>query len=329
MVVAAGMMGLSGRGWRRALAQFRDVADRLVLGGLVALCVVLLVLAKADVQLAGFLAGRVGDVAAPVLGLANAPVLAARRGLDRLGELLAVFEENGRLREENRRLQAWQAEAARLSVQNDALRQMLDIPAAERAPARTTARVVGDSGGPFVHTRLIDAGAGRGVREGMAVVTPQGFAGRVIGVGRHSARILLVTDLNSKIPVMVERSRDRAILEGDNGPEPALRFLPVNPGLAVGDLVLTSGEGGLLPAGLSVGRVSAVGGQEVAKVRPFVDWGRLDHVAVLLDAGVRPPEADEAPAPAAPSAGAPAAVPAPAASVVAATPRPAAPGRGG
>src|SRR5215213_6863438 len=300
-------MRIFGYTWPRALAGLRGVADRAALGLLVGLSVLLLVLGKADVQIAGYVGERIGDAATPVLGALGQPVEAARRALDRVGELLAVYEENARLREENRRLLAWQAEAARLSVQNRALREMLKVPTTERAPAWTTARVVGDAGGPFVHSLLIDAGADRGVRKGMAALTPEGLAGRVVSVGRRSARVLLITDYNSKIPVVVDRSRDHAILEGDNSAEPALSFLPITAGFAVGDLVLTSGDAGLLPPGLVVGRVSAVdeGGGKVS-VRPLVDWSRLDYVSVLLYEGLPPPEADPT-APLVPAAAAPAA----------------------
>lgn len=284
-------MRIFGYTWPRALAQLRSMADRAALGLLVGLSVLLLVLGKADVKLAGYIAERIGDVAAPVLALVNQPLVAARGGLDHLGQLLAVYDENQRLREENRRLLAWQAEAARLSVQNRALREMLNVPPVEEAPAWTTARAVADAGGPFLHTLLIDAGADRGVRKGMAAVTPEGMAGRVISVGGRSARVLLITDYNSKIPVVVERSGDHAILEGDNSPEPRLNFLPVRPDLQVGDLVLTSGDSGLLPPGIVIGRISRTEkGREA--VRPFVDWSRLDHVSVLLYDGLPAPEAD-------------------------------------
>ena len=286
-------MTLFGYSLPRALAQLRSVADRAALGLLVLLSVALLVLGKADLKLADYVGGSIGDLATPVLAVFGQPLLAARQGLDRFGELLAVYRENERLREENRRLLAWQAEAARLSVQNRELRDMLNIPEVERAPAWTSARVVGDAGGPFVQTFLIDAGAERGVRKGMAAVTPQGMVGRVIAVGRHSSRVLLITDYNSKIPVTVERSGDHAVLEGDNSAQPALRFLPLNPSFQVGDLVLTSGDGGLMPAGLLIGRISAVDKRKVA-VTPFADWSRLDYVSVLLYEGLPPPEADPA-----------------------------------
>jgi rod shape-determining protein MreC len=284
-------MRIFGYTWPRALAQLRSVADRAALGLLVGLSVLLLVLGKADVKLAGYIAERIGDVAAPVLAFVNQPLVAARRGLDHFGELLAVYDENERLREENRRLLAWQAEAARLSVQNRALREMLSVPPIESAPAWTTARAVADAGGPFLHTLLIDAGADRGVRKGMAAVTPEGMAGRVISVGARSARVLLITDYNSKIPVVVGSSGEHAILEGDNSPEPELNFLPMNPGFKVGDLVLTSGDSGLLPQGLVIGRISSNEPGKVT-VRPFVDWSRLDYISVLLYDGLPAPETD-------------------------------------
>ena len=123
----------------------------------------------------------------------------------------------------------------------------------------------------------------------MAAVNERGLAGRVIDVGRRSARILLLTDFNSRIPVMVEPSRDQAILAGDNGREPGLVFLPLNPRLSVGDRVVTSGRGGVLPPGLEIGVVSAIGDQKVT-VTPLVDWDRLAYVRLLNYAPVLPPE---------------------------------------
>lgn len=283
-------MRISGRSWPRVAAQLRSLIDRSVVGLLIGLSVLMLLLGKADMKLANYMGERMGDAVAPVLRVLGQPVVAARAGIDRIGALLAVYEENERLREENRRLLAWQGEAAKLAVQNRALRQMLHVPEVERAPSWTTARVVADSAGVFVRTFLIDAGAERGVEPGMPAVAPEGLAGRVIDVGCCSARVLLVTDFNSRIPVLLERSGDHALLVGDNGPEPALRFLPINPDFKVGDRVLTSGRGGLIPPGLLVGQISAVTGGKVA-VRPLVEWSRLDYLSLLRYQGVLPPPA--------------------------------------
>ena len=108
----------------------------------------------------------------------------SRDAFDRVGGLLAVYEENARLREENRRLLGWQAEAARLAVQNRSLQRMLAVPTVDHPAARLTARVVGNSGGAFVQALLLDAGAEQGVTRGMPATTPEGLVGRVIDVGR-------------------------------------------------------------------------------------------------------------------------------------------------
>ena len=273
----------------RLAVLLRSLADRFALGLLVGLSVLLLLLGKADMKLANLAAEHLNDAVVPVLEMLSRPVAAIRTGFDRVGALLAVYDENARLREENRRLLGWQAEAAKLSVQNQALRRVLNVPPVADAPSWTTARIIADSGGVFVRTLLVDAGADQDVAVGMPALTPQGLVGRVVDAGRRSARILLVTDFNSKIPVVVESSGDQAILEGDNSGEPALRFLPLNPSFAVGDRVLTSGHGGMLPPGLMVGQVASISGGKVA-VRSYVDWSRLDYLSLLHYRTPPPPE---------------------------------------
>lgn len=287
-------MRLPDRNWPRVSAQVRSFVDRSALVLLAGLSVMLLLLSKADVKLVNFVSERLGDATAPVLAVLGEPVLSVRHGVDKVGELLAVYEENARLREENRRLLAWQAEAGKLAVQNRALREMLKVPAVERAPVWTTARVVADSGGLFLRTLLVDAGSRQEVATGMPAVTPEGLVGRVVDVGCCSARLLLITDFNSQVPVMLERSGDPALLVGDNSPRPTLRFLPLDPDYKVGDRVITSGRGGLIPPGLVVGRVATVAGRKVT-VETFVDWARLDYVALLHYQSVPPPSAGPQP----------------------------------
>jgi len=263
------------------VAAVRERGERLAIAGLIAVAVALLVLGKADVQLVRVAGDRIDDALVPVVTLLKQPIALTRDLAGGVGAILAVHEENARLRAENRRLRAWQNEAIRLRVQNRSLRDMLAMPLEEPATRRTTARIVADSASSFVHTRLLDAGRDAGVRRGMAVANPSGLVGRVIAVGERSARVLLLTDFNSKVPVIVERSGDQALLEGDNSGEPKLRFLPLNPNFAIGDRVLTSGKGGMLPPGLPVGEIRRID-DATAAVDPYVDWQRLDYVSVLL-----------------------------------------------
>jgi rod shape-determining protein MreC len=280
----------------RLTVPLKALVDRFAFGSLLALSIALLFLGKADVRLIDYLGSRLTDAFVPVLAVLAEPVAASRRLAGDIGALFALREENVRLREQNRRLLEWQAAAHRLSVENAALRQALQAAPEPGLPTMVTARVVADSGGPFVHTRLVNAGQRQGVVRGMAAVNEQGLVGRVIETGQNSARVLLLTDFNSRVPVLIESSRDQAILAGDNSRQPRLMFLPLNPRLGVGDRVSTSGHGGLLPPGLAIGRIAAIGDDKVA-VAPLVDWDRLDYVRLLDYPGVRAPEAEPRPAP--------------------------------
>jgi len=117
------------------------------------------------------------------------------------------------------------------------------------------------------------------------VVTGDGLVGRVAGVGTRSTRVILITDLNSHIPVLVERTRTRAILAGDNSE--VLRLIRLPPGAEVspGDRVVTSGHGDAFPPGLPVGVVASVGDAGIG-VQPFVERSRLEYVRVV-DFGLR------------------------------------------
>lgn len=269
-------------------AFWRAMGERPVLLACIGVALVLLLLAKLEVRAVQRTADLVGDQVVPLVALVREPVAWSRRLGEQFGAVLAVYAENQRLREENRRLLDWQTRAVRLGVENRSLRTMLDMPDPEPDAAWVHARIVADSASPFVHTRLIDIGADARVAPGMAVLTPAGMIGRVIAVGDRSSRILLITDLNSKIPVIVERSGDQALLAGDNSAEPRLEFLPLSPRFEIGDRVITSGRGGVLPAGLMIGEISRIEGSRVA-VRPAVDWQAIDFVAVLRHAPLPAP----------------------------------------
>jgi rod shape-determining protein MreC len=274
---------LEHRSLSRLALPLKALFDRFAFAALIVVSIALLLIGKADHALLGAVGTRISDAIVPVLGAVAEPINASRRAAAQIGELFALRQENARLRDRNQRLLEWQDKARQLALENAALRQLLNLEAGVAPPPAVTARVVADAGGPFVHTVLVDAGADHGVAKGMAAVNERGLVGRVIEVGRRSARILLLTDFNSRVPVMVEPARDQAILAGDNSREPRLTFLPLSPRMAIGQRVVTSGRDGVLPPGLAVGIVSAIGDHKVA-VAPAVDWDRLEYVR-LLDYG--------------------------------------------
>jgi rod shape-determining protein MreC len=152
--------------------------------------------------------------------------------------------------------------------------------APDGARHEVSAQVIGNSGGAFVRNVLVNAGSRDGVARGQAAVTGEGLVGRVAEVGERAARILLLNDLNSRIPVILESSRDRAVLAGDNSDEPRLLYLAATAKVKVGDRIVTGGAGGVFPPGLPVGVVAAVDGASV-RVEPYAELPRLDYVRIV------------------------------------------------
>ena len=241
--------------------------------------ITLMILSQAEPRLVETLRVGVADTVAPIFSFFSRPAATIAGGFDELNGILAVHERNEQLEHDNARLRQWQAVAEQLGYENEMFRRMLKIVPDQRAEF-ITARVIADSGGPFVHMVMVNAGKSHGVRKGQAVVNHDGLVGRVLEVGNHTARILLLTDLNSRIPVVLEESRDRTILRGDNSPHPHLAFLATDARVKPGDRIVTSGEGGMFPPALDVGIVSSVD-KDRATVQPFVVWERLDFVTVL------------------------------------------------
>lgn len=262
--------------------QVRAIVQRFALVLLVVSAFGAMLIGKADTVLVEEARVVALDLASPALEAIARPVAAANRAIADLKEFASLREENARLREENARLLAWQTAARRLENENDRLRELSQFREGPEA-SFITARVVGDSVSAYVRGALLNVGRKAGVRPGQAIVTGEGLAGRVAEVGDNSARVLFVTDVNSRLPVLVERTRERAILSGDNSPLPRLTLLPGLAGIQRGDRIVTSGDGGSFPLGIPVGEVIQTEGQ--VRVRPFADFSRLEFVRVV-DYGV-------------------------------------------
>ncbi len=195
----------------------------------------------------------VDTVSAPVGGAVAAPGRWTGDLLGWLRSYVAVAHENRRLHKVMAGLQLQADEAVRLRDENERLRAMLGVKTDPPIPM-VTARSVSDSRGPFANARLANAGSDAGVVVGYPVLSERGLVGRIVGVSRNASRILLLTDVASRTPVMIDRSNARAILTGDGGPNPKLDYLRGRDAVHDGDRVLTSGDGGVLPRGLPVGR---------------------------------------------------------------------------
>jgi len=265
------MMGLSPP--RRAAVQ------RVALPLLVLVSATMVILGKADQVLFESLRVAVSDTASPALDVLSRPLGALGHLMDRARDFVAVYQNNARLAEENEKLLRWQQAAFRLASENARLRELLKLTP-EPATTFITARVIANSGGAYVRSLMIHAGSENGVERGQAAVTGEGLVGRVSEVGRQAARVLLVTDLNSRVPVIVEGPQQRALLTGDNSERPCLRYLNAGAEIKVGDRVVTSGQGGVFPPGLPVGVVASLDG-EAPRVEPYVEMSRVEYLRIV------------------------------------------------
>jgi rod shape-determining protein MreC len=261
------------------VSPIRAWGQRLTIVLLAGAAIGLLTLEKTSPDLAERARGAAADMVTPILDLMSRPSAATAEAIDGVRELGRLRTENEQLREELSRLLQWQTVARRLDAENQQLRTLLHLAPDPRARF-VTARVVGGSGGAFVRSVLIAAGERDGVRKNQSVITGEGLVGRVSEVGDRSARVLLLTDINSRVPVFVERTRERAVLAGDNSNSMQLLYLTRDVTAHVGDRIITSGHGGVFPPGLPVGVVTAID-NGVVSVQPYVNWEQLEYVRLV------------------------------------------------
>jgi rod shape-determining protein MreC len=259
------------------LAPVRALAQRFAYLALVVASVAIIVIGKADVALVERLRTATSDLMTPVLSALTRPVAAGESLVASARDLADVYAENQRLKTDNATLLQWQQAARRLEAENESLRGLTHYQPAGGG-WYVTGRVIGTAGGAYSRSLLIDR-------------------------GERSARVLLLTDLNSRIPVTLRNSHERAILAGDNSARPLLTYLAPNARPELGEQVVTSGDGGVFPPGIPVGvvvqtsngvRVAAAGDPSTVDFVRITDFGL---------SGMLPPNAVPAPKP--PRKGAP------------------------
>lgn len=195
------------------------------------------------------------DVVTPVVEWVSTPITGIRNLMDDKSHLFAAYEENKQLREETEALRRWQSVAQALKAENDSLRALAGYQPVEESKY-ITARVIGQSPDNLSASLTINAGEEANVQELQPVIDAYGLIGRVTELADHHSRVLLLTDSNSKIPVVTADSRIHGILVGTGGELMRLTFLGADSEkIPVGESVVTTEEGKLIPGGIAVGSV--------------------------------------------------------------------------
>ena len=194
--------------------------------------------------------------------------------------IVAVFSDNEFLRAENAELKMQLSNSIELEIDNLRLKNLLMIKDGTISTI-TTSRIVSDSNSPFFKSMLINSGLSDGVKKGHAVVNEEGVIGRTINVAQNSARVLLLNDINSRIPVKFSETGVNAILAGDNSGLQKIEFIPPDEKANIGDQIITSGMGGIFPPDLPVGHVIEITALGEIKIAPAVNIYRLNYVSVI------------------------------------------------
>ena len=275
----------------RLSVQTRQALARLTLPVLIATSFGLMLLGKADAVLADRARMALADALVPIYAALAQPLANVRSALVEVQDLWWLRTENARLRAENAQLRRWQSIALALDTQNRELKANLHwIP--QPAPSFVTVPVVADAGGEYAKAVLLAVGPNHNVHPGEIALDAAGLVGRVTEVGKRTARVLLITDINSRIPVALENSHARAILVGTNGPYPRLMYFPESSPPREGERVVTSAAANVFPPNLPVGTVRHTA-SGIPEVVPDARLNRLEMVRLFNYrlTGIIPPTA--------------------------------------
>ncbi len=233
---------------------------------------------------------QVFNITSPLLELLSLPVVFTNQAFQKVEDFFKQQSELDKLRSQNTKLLKWQAIAKKLKYENKVLRKLIKLAPFPKMYF-ITAQVIASSGGAFSHSLMINAGSKHGIEVGQAVVTHRGLVGRVVEVGKESSRVLLVTDFNIRVPAVLESTRARTIVAGNNSKLMDALYLPKNEKVSIGDRVVSSFEGGIFPPNIVIGRIVSINGQSV-KIKSLVKWNRLEFVQVIQQKDIKVDKGD-------------------------------------
>jgi rod shape-determining protein MreC len=256
----------------------------------IALAFVLVLLGKAQPGLFDSARSHLTDLMAPPLEIARAPLRGFDRFMGSITDIFSVYKQNLALKEENARLRQWRNVAIVLQGRVNRYQNLLHAVPDPKLNS-VLARVIGRASRPFLQTMILDAGKRNKVMPGQAVVDARGMIGRIYLTGQRTSWVILLTDLNSRVPVTIASvggsGNVQAMMTGDNTQLPILSMVSRIENLRAGDQVVSSGDGGFLPAGLPIGTV--VQDRGVWRVALLADPASSQDVEILNFS--QPPEA--------------------------------------
>lgn len=258
--------------------QLRVLLKKFALVSLFVASLILMLLDKNQSLVLEYSSGAAYNAAAPIVGVLVWPAKILTRSYEHIKSWMHLSDDNERLRQENDALRQLQDRYKSLEIENKLLVDLLNyvpLPKAEFV----SAKMMAEESGAFAHTMSAYVGEEK-VNKGDIVLSNSGVVGRIDKKKGNYAKVILLTDISSKIPVMVENTRIRGILSGDNTAMPKLIFTPLDAEINIGDRIVTSGVSGVFPAGLPVGYVVSVLKNEI-KIKLFASLEKLEYVKIV------------------------------------------------
>jgi len=262
------------------LIALTNIGQKSLYFGLIIITFLIMFIGKADLAIIKKINIIISDLSSPIISSISNQTKIVGNSFNYLRNTASLKEENKNLYLENMKLKKYEILSNMYENENLLLKNQLNL-VPQKIPNFITVRAISAPGNVFAHSLLINSGRSAGIEKGNAVLFNGIFIGQIVSVGNNSSRVLLISDVNSMIPVVVSNNRIPSILTGENLILPSLKFLPNNVKLNHGSIVQTSGHGGLLPAGLPIGSV-VKHSSEKNYVRPLIDLNLIDYLQVLL-----------------------------------------------
>lgn len=265
---------------------FARPVRRILVGVLVVVLLALFLLWRIDSPRVERIRTALVDAVVPSMDWALVPVTKVMNMVDDFRSYARIYEQNQELKRELQQMKAWKEAALQLEQKNA---RLMDLNQVRLDPRLThvSGVVLADAGSPFRQSVLLNVGTRDGIRDGWATMDGIGLVGRIAGVGQRTSRVILLNDTNSRVPVTILPSGQKALLSGDNTPAPLLDFIEDPDLVRPGDQVVTSGDGVVFPADLLVGAV-AQGTDGRLRVRLAADYERLEFLRVLRSHEIEP-----------------------------------------
>ena len=258
----------------------KGTQQRFSLFALIILCIFLLIIEKLEVKPLNYARSFIKDTIYRGSLVVSFPSKSIGNFINTAGKHINLYDNYNQLLEENQALKNDSSKLKFLELENTQLRKLID----EEVNSPThfiSSRVILDKRSPYLNSFIINVGANKKIKNGMAVLDGKNFIGRIVDVNFFSSRILLVSDLNSKIPVIIEPSGNHAILSGHGKRAPSLEYLPKNHNVKNGDKVFTSGKEGIFSAGIPIGEVFVE--NNMITVSLFSDLNQITFVNINLE----------------------------------------------